>query len=284
MTDERRLAKLAGALSPKAATLLWLEEAHQFGSLPAYVDLLVDQPISAAQLERVPEQARAAAVEAMRWQHRDAMREAGRAAVLDAIFLVELVLRLNSVAEETIRIEGLRCAVFFWETRALTAEAELARRSRSRAGRSASKLVERSQEWCAATAALLTGIYTAEEARLLLERRYLDGHSTLFPEAVEDWARLRESAERLAGLGEALPPLMDGTARLRRSTEMGHPDLDLDALCAAARTQAPAVASRLVDQARAAALDVLGDTDGVTSIAARRLREKDDGRGANPRL
>jgi hypothetical protein len=38
MTAHRRLAKLEGALSPKAATLLWLAEAHRFGSLPAYAD------------------------------------------------------------------------------------------------------------------------------------------------------------------------------------------------------------------------------------------------------
>ena len=62
MTAERRLAKLESALSPKAATLLWLAEAHQFGSLPAYVDWLIDQPISVAPLQRVPEQARAAAL------------------------------------------------------------------------------------------------------------------------------------------------------------------------------------------------------------------------------
>ena len=37
-----------------SATLLWLAEAHQFGSLPAYVDWLIDQPISVAPLERVP--------------------------------------------------------------------------------------------------------------------------------------------------------------------------------------------------------------------------------------
>ena len=76
MTAERRLAKLEGALSPKAATLLWLEEAHQFDSLPAYVAWLIDQPISVAPLDRVPALARAGALEAMRGQPREAVRMA----------------------------------------------------------------------------------------------------------------------------------------------------------------------------------------------------------------
>ncbi len=272
MTAERRLAKLEGALSPKAATLLWLAEAHQFGSLPAYVDWLIDQPISAAPLERVPKQARAAAVEALRGQPREAVREAARGAVRDAIFLVELVLRLNSVATETIRIEGLRYAALFWEMRAISAEAELARRNRSCVDRSASSLVERWQAWSTATAALLTGLYAAQEARTLLERRYLDGHPALFRDATTDWERLRESAERLAGLRDALRPLIHGRRRAPRSADIVPPDLDLDALGAAARTQAPAVAAGLVDEARAAALDVLGDTEGAGSLVARRLR------------
>ncbi len=272
MTAERRLAKLESALSPRAATLLWLAEAHKFRSLPAYVEWLIDQPISAAPLERVPEQARAAAVEVLRGQPREAVREASRGAVRDAIFLVELVLRLNSVAEETVRIEGLRSAVFFWEMRALSAEAVLARRNRSCANRSASSLAERWQAWCAATTALLTGIYAAEEARLLLERRYLDGHPALFPDAAADWERLRESVKRLARLGDALRPLMEGRRRAPRSAEMGHPDLDRDALRSGARAQAPAVAARLVDEARAATLETLGDTAGATSLVAGRLR------------
>jgi hypothetical protein len=272
VTAERRLAKLEGALPPKAATLLWLAEAHQFGSLPAYVDWLIDQPISAAPLERVPKQARAAAVAALRGQPREVVREAAHQAVRDAIFLVDLVLRLNSVATETIRIEELRYAALFWEMRAISAEAQLARRNRSRADRSASSLVERWHAWCTATAALLTGLYAAEEARLLLERRYLESHPALFPDATADWERLRESEERLAGLGDALRPLIRGRRRAPRSAEIEPPGLDLGGLRSAARTQAPAVASRLVDEARAAALDILGDTEGATSIAARRLR------------
>jgi hypothetical protein len=272
MTAERRLVKLEGALSPKAATLLWLAEAHQFGSLPAYVDWLIDQPISASPLERVPAQARAAAVEAARGQPREMVREAAHQATRDAVFLVELVIGLNRAAEESTRTNGLRCAALFWEMRAISSEAELARRKRSRADRSGPSVVERSQAWCTANAALLTGIYAAEEARLLLERRYLDGHLALFPDAIADWQRLREWEERLAGLGGALRPLIEGHRRAPRSAVSEPPDLGLDALRTGARTQAPAVAARLVEEARAAALEVLGDTEGATSIAAGRLR------------
>jgi hypothetical protein len=252
MTAERRLAKLEGALSPKAATLLWLAEARQFGSLPAYVAWLIDQPISVAPLERVPAQARAGALAAMRGQPREAVQEAAHRAVRDAVFVVELVLKVNVAAEETIRIGGLRYAVLFWQMRAITSEAALARRNRSRADRSGSGLVERWPEWCAATAALLTGIYAAEEGWALLERRYLDGHAALFPDTAADWERLRERAEPLASQSGALPPLPVGHRRLPRSAEIAPPGLDLDALRASARTQAPAVASRLVDDARVA--------------------------------
>jgi hypothetical protein len=195
----------------------------------------------------------------MRGQPREAVKEAAHQAVRDAIFLVELVLRLNGLAEEMTRIEGLRYAVLFWEMRAISAEAELARRSRSRAGRERSSLVERWQAWRVTTTGLLIGICAAEEARMLLERRYLDGHPALFPDAIADWQRLRDSVERLASLGDALRPLMEGRRRTPRSAKTRDPDPDLVALRAAARSMAPAVATRLVDEARVATLDVLGD-------------------------
>jgi hypothetical protein len=44
MTAERRLAKLETALSPRAATLLWLAEAHQFSSLPLARDHPLREP------------------------------------------------------------------------------------------------------------------------------------------------------------------------------------------------------------------------------------------------
>jgi hypothetical protein len=208
----------------------------------------------------------------MRGQPREAVREATHRATRDAVFLVELVLKLNVAAEETIRIEGMRYAALFWQMRALTAQAELARPSRSRAGRSTASLTDRWQAWREGSTGLVTGIYAAEEARLLLERRYLDGHAALFAEAIADWERLRESAERLARLAGAQAPLPAGRRRVPRSAEIDPHSLDRDALRAAARAQAPALAPQLIEEARAATLDVLGDTERATSMAARRLR------------
>ena len=165
MTAERRLAKLEGALSPKAATLLWLAEAQEFGSLPAYVEWLIDQPISADPLERVPAQARASALEAMRGQPREAVREAAHRAVRDAIFGVELVLKLNVAAEETMRLSRLRYAALFWEMRAISTEAQL-----ETAGPSRAKDGRRTPRWAAWQAAVgsLIGSLYAECTRIAL--------------------------------------------------------------------------------------------------------------------
>ena len=185
---------------------------------------------------------------------------------------VELVLRLNSVAEETVRIEGLRYAALFWEMRALAAEAELARgREHPDADHT---IAERWQAWREGSTGLAAGLFLKEEARALLERRYLEGTPTLFPDLAADWLRLCEQAERLAGLGDLVDvtaATVDG-ARRRRGRAPGRPQIDLHQLRAAALEGAPDEAASLVDAARAAALDTLGDTDGVAAIAERRLR------------
>jgi hypothetical protein len=272
VTAERRLTKLEGALSPKAATLLWLAEAHQFGSLPAYVAWLIDQPISAAPLERVPAQARAGALAAMRGQPHEAVREAAHQAIRDVIFLVELVLRLNSVAGETIRIEGLRYAVCFWQMRAIAAEAQLetAGPSRATSGR-------RTAQWTAwreAVVLLIEDLYAAAETRSQLERRYLEGTHTLLPDLAADSQALREQAERLASLGDVVAGTatrVDGASH-RQGRASLRAKINLRQLRAAALRRTPEGAAALVDAARAAALDALGDATGAATIAERRLR------------
>lgn len=137
MRAERRLAKLEGALSPKAAVLLWLAEAHAFPSLPAYVDWLKDQPMSAAPHVRIPEQVEAAVRASMRGAPRTDMEAVVARAVKEAVFLVELVIRLNLASEEATRFEDLRYAALFWEMRGISAEAEIKTGSEGPQGRRA---------------------------------------------------------------------------------------------------------------------------------------------------
>jgi len=265
VTAQRRLAKLEGALSTKGATLLWLTEAHGFPTLPAYVVWLIDQPKEAAPLWRVPEQAETAVRAAMRGEPHEAIRQAVRQTVRDAVFLVELVIRLNLAAEEATRVEGLRYAALFWEMRALTAEAELERGTDGAAGRR--PIARRAATWRAAVSGWLTDLSAAQEARLLLERRYLDGRGVLFPDLGRDWDALRETAARLAALADTLPALGDDRSRRR-----GLRNVSLRRTAVASR--ATAQAAGLADTAREAALDLLGDTEGAVAIAERRLRSE----------
>ena len=272
MSAERRLAKLEGTLTPKAATLLWLTEAHGFSTLRTYVAWLIDQPASAAPLVRVPEAAEGGVRAALRGEKHDAVERAVREAVRQAVFLVELVIRLNTAAEAAIRILGLRYAALFWQLRAISAEAQL-----ETAGPSRGMSRERTARWSAwrwAVANLIENLYLAEETRAHLERRYLERTSTLFPDLAADWQALREQAERLAGLRDVVGPTsmkVDGAHR-RRGRSPGRPTIDLRPLRAAARDRAPEEAASLVDAGRAAALDALGDTDGAAAIVERRLR------------
>jgi hypothetical protein len=159
--------------------------------------------------------------------------------------------------------------------RAISAEAQLetaAAARHTRGGRDA-----RWTAWGGAVASLIGDLYAAEEARTHLERRYLERTPTLFPDPAADWQELREQAERLAGLGDAVAvkaARVDG-ARHRRSPSSRRPTIDLRQLRAWALDRAPDEAASLVDVARAAALDLLGDTDGAGAIAERHLRPGD---------
>ena len=117
-------------------------------------------------------------------------------------------------------------------------------------------------------------LYSAEEARTHLEHRHLERAPTLVPDLAADWQALGEQAERLAGLGDVVGPTAArvDAGRHRKGPSSRRTEIDLRQLRAAALDRAPAEAASLVDAARAAALDVLGDTDGAATIAERRLR------------
>jgi hypothetical protein len=154
MAAKRRLAKVEGSLSAFETTLLWLEEAHAFGSLPAYVGWLIDQPIAAAPLVRVAEAAEDAVIRAMPRKSEDARAPTVRTAVREAAFRVELIIGLNRAAQELLEAGGLRCVALFWQRRALIAEGAL---GETNPGNWA--------DWRTAVAELLTELYATEDAR-----------------------------------------------------------------------------------------------------------------------
>ncbi len=101
-TLRRRLARAEAALSPKQAVLAWLAEAHAYPSLAAYVRSLVGQPEGAWPLVRIARQLAAGARAASGARAVPDGASSVPDPVSDALFLVELVLRLNLAAEDVL--------------------------------------------------------------------------------------------------------------------------------------------------------------------------------------
>ncbi len=200
--SKRRLDKLEGSLSPKEAVLHWLDEAHAFGSLPAYVESLVEQPEAMQPFVALPNRVSNAIWETMRAKRTSAIKTATREAIGDTIFLLRLVIGLNVHVEETLRTERLRHAALVWWSRALHAEGA---KSGDRSGWERSDAVHRG---------ILLG---TERARAAAEARYLDGHDILFPELATEWHDLCAAGESLAdaevGIDDAATRAAERSAR-----------------------------------------------------------------------
>jgi hypothetical protein len=114
---------------------------------------------------------------------------------------------------------------------------------------------ERLEACRASFATLLKEMDRAEEARHLLEERYLDGHPTLFPGIAEAWQETREMVSGLASIVAEVT----GPAAAADPADTDH-------------AAAMALASDLADRARSDALGMLGDTAGSRTVTARRLQ------------
>ncbi|HEY5472375.1 MAG TPA: hypothetical protein VIK32_04195, partial [Candidatus Limnocylindrales bacterium] len=109
----------------------------------------------------------------------------------------------------------------------------------------------------------------AQEARSIVEGRYLDGHAALFPGAAQAWTEQIQSSEAIA----------DAVVRL----------VELDALPAAAAGDSEAMPRRttelvadLVEPAKAAALEKLDEGQRALGIAAGWVRAKMTSAGPVP--
>ena len=249
----RRLMKVEGALHPLEAVLAWLADAQKYASVVDQARAIAGVPVEAAPLSVIGARVVAAVRAERKGQRRDEIERAALRAQGDAVLLFCLVVGLNRRAFEVAELEGLRAAAAFWWMGALLGgphdppASDEDARERREAWRSWRTLIDR--------LAFDLGIETA--ARASLERRYLGGHDCLFADAVADWARYGELVARLARIAE----LMRGTEPARTRRRAGDEATRIEAL-----------STRLADNARVKAYEILGERERAVSIMERRLR------------
>ncbi len=95
-SGKRRLEKLEGHLTPKQAALLWMAEAHQFGTLEGHALHLKTQPHSAWPLRRLGAQMRVSVEQSLKGKPEVGINLALRQAYLDVAFLYHLHEGINT--------------------------------------------------------------------------------------------------------------------------------------------------------------------------------------------
>lgn len=260
-TTDRRLARLEGALAPREAVLAWLAEAQQFPSLTDHARSIAALPVEAAPLSVIGERVETSVRASMKGQPPEAVQDAVRRAIGDGVFLFTLVLQINGETLEIAKLEGLRAsAVFFWMGTLLggpraddlpTAEAKAYHR----------ELADAWALWRAAVDRLSRDVRIEQQARASLQQRYFGGHDVFFADIRQAWVEHVDLVERLASLRVSLSQA-GGTTTKQRSRSEGR---------GAADARVRERISRLADDARVRAYEILGDRPKAVAIMERRL-------------
>jgi hypothetical protein len=249
----RRVAKLEGTLQPREAVLHWLAEAQSYPGVVEYLrSQVVGLPVEAAPISVISSRVVAAVRAERKGQPREDSDRAVHRAQGDAVFLFCLVVVLNSQALEVARVEGLRAAAVFYWMGTLLGGPHGPPEPKEHAG----ERRDAWRSWRTTVDRLVADVRVETEARAELERRYLSGHPVLFPDGATAWAGHVELVERLLGLAEVIEP-----ARPTKRPSGGE--------SLAARVEA--LATRLADDARVKAYELLGERERAVSIMERRL-------------
>ena len=254
MTVERRLAALEAALSPTELVVRWLDEAHGYGGIEAYVRSMLDDPAVVPPADQLARAAASGARASLRAKGSEVIGKAVDTAIREAIFRFELVLRINTVSHELIDRQMLLDGVF-------SAQLAMLATAGQDAGRRDMADLRRFAQLRQLIIGRLDELEAAGQARLTVEERYLAGHPALFPDGIAAWTEQLKNSEaigRLAvGLAEkdglALPPPQDPDAMAVRVTQL---------------------IDDLVEPAKVIALEQLGEGRRAFGIATNWLRGK----------
>jgi hypothetical protein len=254
VTAERRLDKVEAALTPTQRVLAWLDEAHTWGTLSAYVDSLLDKPPEDFPINRLAAETAAATRSAFGGKSADTVGIAVHKAVRATVFRFHLVLRINVVAHETIDRETLIHCALAGQLALLGRDDRPERLSDdghlSRLAQCRDIAMSRVDHWLA-----------IQQARSLAEQRYLDGRAAVFPGTAAD------EAERLHASME-LAVMADATAEIDGLGPFDPTEPDVIA------ARAGVLVADLVEPARATTLDQFDEGRQGLAIATAWLRTK----------
>jgi hypothetical protein len=254
MTLKRHVAAIEASLTPTQLVLRWLGEAHAYGSLEAYVGSILDLPADEQPIDRLCREAHDGVRARLRGKPAEQVRLAVNSALRETVFRFELVLRINVTAHELLDREGLIDAALSAHVALLTSADEKTRL--------ADATYSERFATCRDLLAFRVGeLRAAQEARAIVEGRYLDGHAALFPDVAAAWDEQVRSTETIADMAVRLA--------------------DIDGI-PAATTPDPEVLSRrttalgadLVEPAKADALEKLGEGERALGIAAGWMQAK----------
>jgi hypothetical protein len=267
---ERRLAKVEASVTPTQSVLRWLDEAQSHGTMAAYLETLFSGSLMPTPMDTVTHAATAGARDSAKGQPKETIEKAATLAARQAVFRFLLVLRLNEGTAEEARFRTMMgLCLFFW-MRALDSDQsvrEMLAAESAQAGRPGGTW----ERWQEAAIGLLATIYAEEEARLILERDYLDGHPSLFPDVEASWAEAREMAERVARMAVFLDRVTDD------EPPQSLAEVDLRPHRAGVAETAAKRASYLADIARAKTLDLSHEEHRALQIMARHFGGGDAG-------
>ena len=254
MTTDRRLDALEAALSPTERIVRWLNEAHAFGGLEAYVRSLVADPAAIPPVDHLARAAADGARKRLRGQPREEVAKAVDTAIRETVFRFQLALRINTVTHELLDRQLLLDGLFSARLALLGYEG---REWRHRDPAYLERLVHLRD----LILGRLAELEAHKQARRSVEERYLAGHSALFPDDATAWVEQLKTSERIGQLAVALAE-KDGLPIPERP-EPG----------ALAPRVAQLVAD-LVEPARVAALEQLGEGQRALGIATSWVRGK----------
>jgi hypothetical protein len=228
--------------------------AHAFGGLSACVDSLLDQPPEAFPFNRLTREATSAARRALRGKPAETVATGDRQALRATIFRFELVMRINVVTHEMIECEDLIYAALAGMLGMLTSDDRPERLTnqsyRSRLAQCRDVTVSRVDE-----------LLAPEQARSVVEERYLDGRVALFPDDRRDWAERLVLARDLAVMADRIAEL-DGLEPAAPISPEAMP------------ARVAVLVADLVEPSRASTRDKLDEGRSALAIATSWLRSK----------